>query len=265
VVQVSSPVKASRAAPSICHLGFAAVAWALLAACSEADSLHCHEVATKSAALVGGTPHDELLGLDERGENAVVAVLPKGDSSVLCSGVLIGGAVVVSAAHCVVEGDSPKVRIGPDALNPLWTADVARIFKHATRDLILLHLSERVPLEFAQPIAPLRNALDLVGIVGLVSGFGVTEDGTSTARRFARETIVEQTEVVATVAGEGQRGACAGDSGGPLIVRDALDQVRVAGVLSQGSASCVELDYYVLLEPVIGWIDAQLNADCTQG
>jgi hypothetical protein len=59
-----------------------------------------------------------------------------------------------------------------------------------------------------------------------------------------------------TVDGQGTRGACGGDSGGPLIVArdDAFTQGEILGVLSHGSTSCVGLDHYERIDTLASWI-----------
>jgi secreted trypsin-like serine protease len=57
------------------------------------------------------------------------------------------------------------------------------------------------------------------------------------------------------VDGEGRTGACAGDSGGPLLVADSSGQARVAGVLDRGSADCLGLDLYTRIDALADWIE----------
>lgn len=60
-----------------------------------------------------------------------------------------------------------------------------------------------------------------------------------------------------TIDGQGQRGVCFGDSGGPLLVLADDGTVRVAGVLSNGDETCVGRDNFVRLELHLAWIEEQ--------
>ena len=75
-----------------------------------------------------------------------------------------------------------------------------------------------------------------------------------TQLRFLVESIVSVDSDAITVNGFHRSGACEGDSGGPLLVRGTTGEVRVIGVLSAGSASCLALDLYSRLDGLEDWI-----------
>ena len=58
-----------------------------------------------------------------------------------------------------------------------------------------------------------------------------------------------------TIDGQGMRGVCFGDSGGPVMVIAADGTVRVAGDLSNGDGSCVGQDNYTRADVHRAWIE----------
>ncbi|MBV9949447.1 MAG: trypsin-like serine protease, partial [Myxococcales bacterium] len=93
-----------------------------------------------------------------------------------------------------------------------------------------------------------------------MAGYGATENGTLRSLRFLAESITSLDAEQITVRGFGKSGACEGDSGGPLLVRGADGAPLVAGVMSLGSASCLDEDTYVRLDAIEGWVNATVEA-----
>jgi hypothetical protein len=67
------------------------------------------------------------------------------------------------------------------------------------------------------------------------------------------------------VDGHGRAGACIGDSGGPLLVRDADGRLAVGGVLSRGQASCTGKDSYLRGEVIRDWVNGETGAPPSSG
>ena len=65
--------------------------------------------------------------------------------------------------------------------------------------------------------------------------------------------------------GEGTRGVCNGDSGGPVMVIAEDGTVRVAGTLHYGDPSCVGRDNYTRVDLFRDWIEGHTGPTVVDG
>jgi hypothetical protein len=72
------------------------------------------------------------------------------------------------------------------------------------------------------------------------------------------EEVLDDDGVAVTVTASGHGGACFGDSGGPLLVRDESGAIRVVGLLTRGSSNCLGSDEYVRLSAAAAWLQPAL-------
>jgi hypothetical protein len=138
----------------------------------------------------------------------------------------------------------------------VFETTVLHFEEHGEYDVAIAELEVAVPTDVAIPLEPIGDDVELeVGMLATLVGYGLTEDDRLGTRLFLKEPVVDIDDDFVTVDGAGVTGACVGDSGGPLLVRDDEGHHRIAGVLSTGSASCLGIDLYQRLEAVRGWLE----------
>jgi hypothetical protein len=220
------------------------------------------------SCITGGAPRPSSLVLAAAELNALadLAVTSGGETlsaRASCSAVLVGDEWLLTAAHCTRDPASTRVtaRFGPRAAcgdDGRRAVASAEVYTHAQLDLMLVRLAE-APARVGIDVAPIRPQPDEAlrpGEIVELAGFGRTEDSLPGQLRFVAEPVSAVAPEWIDVDGQGRSGACVADSGGPLLVRDAGGAVRSAGVLSEGSASCVGVDRYVRVRAALDWLSS---------
>ncbi len=228
------------------------------------------EQMTAALPLVNGTSREEYLGLSIQ-ETAVGRLIPADAESVTsaatgCTGTVIAPGWVLTAAHCNLPTQGPLRFVVSNASGEETAAwPSRRILPHGTFDLMLVEL-EADPAEMtaAAGYIPVADENDAVnpGDRMVMVGFGTTENGTRGDRRFLVERLVAQDDEMLVVDGHSRTGACTGDSGGPLLFRAEDGTIRVAGVLSDGDASCVGKDRYVSVWAAFDFLSSEVPIPC---
>lgn len=221
-------------------------------ACGGVNSPVCEQ----AAALHGASDAASEFDLSPNEAQAIGMVIDDAAPSEFCSGLLVTENIALTARHCVLGG-TMQFRIGADASAPDAIFKADEVSTHASLDLALLKLAGSAR-GVATPVAISLEHPDQswIGKKVVMSGFGDTERGIEQHRLFLREELVAVTADTLTVWGDGETGACRGDSGGPLLIDGKDGAATVLGVLSKGAGSCMGIDKYQRLDSARSWLSA---------
>jgi hypothetical protein len=243
----------------VLNVGLSIAIASLATGCS--SSTFATEKCGSPAAIVGGTdaPPFELAAYAE----SVVAVLvtdPADSRSVLatCTGVRLDESRVLTARHCVSGSPASAVRVisgpttdaGTECPSPAASdgVEATAVATSGSLDLAVIRTGPSTG-----STAPPCTQLPSVGTPGIIAGYGLAEGGLLGVRHFLETEVVSTAGDVIAVQARSAAGACVGDSGGPLFVKQG-DQWCVAGALSTGSIDCRGLDRYQSIASSVDWI-----------
>jgi V8-like Glu-specific endopeptidase len=214
-------------------------------------------------AVFFGTGGPTLAPLADDQVDAVVGLTDDATApSVFCSGALIAPDVVLTAQHCTFDGAIGDLRVvfGADLSAPRLTLFAIERREHDTLDLAVLKLEARPDATIDVRPIPVATALlapDQIGSLVEAGGYGLTHDG-SEGRSFVTQRYLGPTPAADAhleINGEGGRGVCSGDSGGPALAVTADGAVRVIGALSFGLDPCGTFDFYVRTDVALDFIE----------
>lgn len=202
---------------------------------------------------------------------AVVVIVNTSSGQAMCSGVLIGPATALTAAHCAdpnLVGQSPSFTVSnarnvnnvsnsnsssaTSALDPSWnSSNVLNGHDFAVLTLASpLHGASYLPVLQPDQVSPFQTSLS-----GLVAGYGLTSANNPNSSGVLNQTEVQGASYPSNAAvitdGANPGYTCEGDSGAPLIVSQTGSALPVTsdpmpsnghwaviGVVSFGSQGC---------------------------
>jgi hypothetical protein len=236
--------------------GLAALLCAKVMACSSSDVSDPASCLTlRRSAIVSGTSDETYLGISKRQVRAIVRIDDgTGPDAPACTGIFVSPTWVLTAKHCLQI--QPAVITSADGAG---RAAVTRSVEHPALDVALVNVAfPDIGADWAS-IAPSVTPASIDDLVEL-AGYGLTEDAQPSGLRFVLEPVTGMTESTYRVEGFGVSGACRGDSGGPLLIRDQNGAVAVAGVMSTGSITCRHGDTYVRVDAIRDWIGGAVES-----
>lgn len=191
--------------------------------------------------------------------SAIVTVV--GSRGNFCSGVAVSRQVVMTAAHCLRPDANYKIVIRDQGREPRL-ADIVEIERHprfdaaairmhrATADVALARLAEPLPPSVAPARVGAPREPILAGARFTIVGIGVAREGAGRSGGVARAADLVATgrpgnlqiRLIDPAAASSGRGACTGDSGGPVF-EDQDGRAVVVGLISwstgpNASAGC---------------------------
>ena len=212
-------------------------------------------------------------GGDAHAGSIVMVLQRKGSAAGFCSGIVIGRASVMTAAHCVPQGADVRIHFR-DAEGAPVLLPVVRVLRHPgyRADAIAKRLKsvDLAVITMPQPL-PDRFSAATIGEPGAVTagttfrivGFGVTrEDDGKSSGRLREATLVARAPLSSVLlwAEDPRRqglGACTGDSGGPVFQADGGAVVALTLWASgTGAARCGAVTQALWLAPYRDWIRA---------
>lgn len=188
-----------------------------------------------------------------------------------CTVNLVADDIVLTARHCfdenldnVLERSPLEVEIsfGRSPSTAEVTLGVIEAELHPHADLALLRLSARVTDQLS--ITPLVMNTDVPGELltnRLVeaAGHGLTEVADKVGLFFVSLPVTCVDDDYIEVTGDGLRGICGGDSGGPILATRPDGRVGIAAIEHQGDPSCVGRDYLVRLDRHEAWMASAMT------
>jgi len=212
----------------------------------------------------------------------------------LCGGSLVSQRTTLTAAHCVDGATSGTVILGAHFLSNANEPHQRHI--HFGSESILIHPSwnpnlirdDVAIIRFPNPVQLIPGVIQTIslpravhagqsfaGYSGLVSGWGVFSDSQgviSDVLRYVYNNIMAHancaflffpiiTNSMICLDGENGRGACNGDSGGPMVIRTAGGETLQVGIVSFGFTSSCELSLpsiFARTTSYINWLEANI-------
>lgn len=227
------------------------------------------------SAIIGGS-------IDKADPAIVELIMETGDDGGTCTATFISQTVLLTAAHCVVDENNPKViptnatfkvMLAPSATTAKTTDFItvprANVHFHPQYDGNGAHDVAIVVLDQPVSVTPIpigRTALTQadVGKRVRIVGYGMSKrvesdnDGSETKRTVTTAIMSLQGDLVGIGSSNGQ--ACNGDSGGPALLSiDGVETLIATDDLAAMATNCAGGDLYQRTDLHLDFIDQFLN------
>ena len=182
--------------------------------------------------------------------------------------------VVLTAAHCLLNGDPPNVRLGESAASPARTVAIdycerspeyewPEVGGHDFGACRLVEPIDDVPI--VPPLMGCETDLLVMGTQVIIAGFGQSEvNGDPGIKHVAQTTITGELQLDGSIeVGDVGVAGCQGDSGGPVFVQVADGSWRVFGILSGGPACTFGADTYGTMHTNMAFFEDMMGIDIT--
>lgn len=221
-----------------------------------------------------------------------VALIVRGsepDEGQFCGGSIIADRWILTACHCVEGLKADQIQVYSGSINLKRggkVSNVKSIYEHQgysertlDNDIALIELEQ--PIQFSDDSNPIElvndevnNELQTPGQRVTVSGWGVTETGSSTSglRKVKVDMISDNscsasygravtTNMFCAGFDTGGADACQGDSGGPLFAKAMNETNYLMGIVSWGEGCAVAGFYgvYTRIYNYLDWINDRCN------
>jgi len=256
-----------------CHFGSLEL-WTLLAsltfcACADGPELETNPSSACAGDGIEGKQAQPLfnagrsatyLALTDTEQTAIGRLTSADTLGVVCTATQVSADWALTARHCHLH---EKMRFLTGKANQREVVDWVT---HPELDVALVRLSPNpCATKNVLPIAELEAEVELSRAT--LAGYGLAADNSIGELGFLTESVVLHDDTRVQVEGFGRSGACVGDSGGPLLIRDRHGRAALLGVLSAGASTCVGRDIYLRADSLLGWIQTYVelpafNGDC---
>lgn len=233
------------------------------------------EIASVNDAEKSGIINGEEVAADSKLNTSIVAIY-NSVTTELCTGSLLPGNIVLTAAHCIgstpesmfvlfdtnLSSKSERRQVLKTKVHPLWQYQIDKGRAPVVGDIALILFNGSVPEKYkpAKMLGDLRELKDSAEVV--IAGFGmfdgVKKDGSGTLRQATIKIAkADYNQIEVKLDQRNGQGACHGDSGGPAYIFN-NGEYLLWGITSRGSEDpndeCSQYSIYTNAVVFVPWM-----------